>query len=121
MCRSATKIDKTFWSANRFKLLRTFISAMSIRSHVRVEAYHGEADNGGIKNPSVTILNPSGRNGDGSYVYQGSVPGVRKRRLRIQRSRRSNPSAFDASARAAPDHLVVAPSGRGGSPNRHGD
>jgi starch phosphorylase len=43
-------------------------------NHVRVEAYHGEADNGGIKNPSVSILNASGRNGDGSYLYQGSVP-----------------------------------------------
>ena len=43
-------------------------------NHVRVEAYHGEADNGGIKNPSVSVLNASGRNGDGSYLYQGSVP-----------------------------------------------
>src|SRR5205807_5835376 len=42
-------------------------------SHVRVEAYHGEADNGGIKNPSVSVLNASGRNGDGSYLYKGSV------------------------------------------------
>src|ERR1700756_1156279 len=38
-------------------------------NHVRVEAYYGEADNGGIKNPSVSILNPSGQNGDGSYIY----------------------------------------------------
>jgi glycogen phosphorylase len=43
-------------------------------NHVRVEAYHGEAENGGIKNPSVTVLNASGRNGDGIYIYQGSVP-----------------------------------------------
>src|SRR6202035_141995 len=42
--------------------------------HVRVEAYHGEAENGGIKNPNVTILNESGQNGDGSYIYQGTVP-----------------------------------------------
>src|SRR6476659_8897102 len=27
--------------------------------HVRVEAYYGEADNGGIKNPSVTVLDGS--------------------------------------------------------------
>src|SRR5262249_58935485 len=43
-------------------------------NHVRVEAYHGEADNGGIKNPSGSVLNASGRNGDGSYLYQGSIP-----------------------------------------------
>src|SRR5215472_8457284 len=43
-------------------------------NHVRVEAYHGEADNGGVKNPMVSVLQPSGRNGDGSYLYQGSVP-----------------------------------------------
>ena len=43
-------------------------------NHVRVEAYHGEAENGGIKNPSATVLNASGRNGDGIYIYQGSVP-----------------------------------------------
>ncbi len=42
--------------------------------HVRVEAYHGESENGGIKNPAVTILAESSQNGDGSYVYQGSVP-----------------------------------------------
>jgi starch phosphorylase len=41
--------------------------------HVRVEAYHGESENGGIKNPAVTILAESSQNGDGSYVYQGSV------------------------------------------------
>src|SRR4030095_4101805 len=43
-------------------------------NHVRVEPYHAEAENGGIKNPSVTVLNASGRNGDGIYIYQGSVP-----------------------------------------------
>jgi starch phosphorylase len=41
--------------------------------HVRVEAYHGESENGGIKNPTVTVLNEGSQNGDGSYVYQGSV------------------------------------------------
>ncbi len=39
--------------------------------HVRVEAYHGEAENGGIKNPNVTVLEQAGPNGDGSYIYQG--------------------------------------------------
>ncbi len=42
--------------------------------NVRVEAYHGEAENGGIKNPSVTVLEQAGSNGDGSYLYRGSVP-----------------------------------------------
>jgi glycogen phosphorylase len=42
--------------------------------HVRVEAYHGESENGGIKNPAVTILAQSSQNGDGSYIYQGLVP-----------------------------------------------
>jgi hypothetical protein len=38
------------------------------------EAYHGEAENGGVKNPHVTILEQAGPNGDGSYIYRGSVP-----------------------------------------------
>jgi len=42
--------------------------------HVRVEAYHGESENGGIKNPAVTVLAEGHQNGDGSYLYQGSVP-----------------------------------------------
>src|SRR6202048_3902100 len=60
-------------------------------NHVRVEAYHGEAENGGIKNPSVTILNASGRNGDGSYLYQGSVPA-------------SESGAYGFSLRVVPTH-----------------
>jgi len=43
--------------------------------HVRVEAYHGEADNGAIRNPTATVLNQSSlADGDGNYLYQGSVP-----------------------------------------------
>ena len=42
--------------------------------HVRVEAYHGEAENGGIKNPRITALTESSQNGDGSYIYDGAVP-----------------------------------------------
>jgi starch phosphorylase len=43
--------------------------------HVRVEAYHGEVDNGDIRNPSTTLLNQTGSaDGDGNYVYQGAVP-----------------------------------------------
>jgi starch phosphorylase len=51
-------------------------------NHVRVEAYHGEAENGGIKNPSVSVLNASAQR-----RRQLSLPGIgasiRKRRLRI--------------------------------------
>ena len=59
--------------------------------HVRVEAYHGEAENGGIKNPAVTILNESNQNGDGSYIYQGSVPA-------------SESGAYGFSVRVVPTH-----------------
>ena len=43
--------------------------------HVRVEAYHGEVDNGDLRNPSATLLNQTGgADGDGNYIYQGAVP-----------------------------------------------
>jgi starch phosphorylase len=42
--------------------------------HIRVEVYHGESENGGIKNPSITALAQVNQNGDGSYIYHGSVP-----------------------------------------------
>src|SRR5213596_3595360 len=43
--------------------------------HVRVEAYHGEADNGAIRNPTATVLNQSSQaDANGNYIYQGSVP-----------------------------------------------
>jgi starch phosphorylase len=43
--------------------------------HVRVEAYHGEVDNGDIRNPAATLLNETGRvEGDGNYTYEGAVP-----------------------------------------------
>jgi starch phosphorylase len=59
--------------------------------HVRVEAYHGESDNGGIKNPAVTILAEGSQNGDGSYHYQGSVPA-------------SESGAYGFSIRVVPTH-----------------
>ncbi len=59
--------------------------------HVRVEAYHGELDNGGIKNAAVTTLTESGPNGDGNYVYQGSVPA-------------SESGAYGFSIRVVPTH-----------------
>jgi starch phosphorylase len=43
--------------------------------HVRVEAYHGEVDNGDLHDPTSTVLNQSGQtDGSGDYIYQGSVP-----------------------------------------------
>jgi starch phosphorylase len=43
--------------------------------HVRVEAYHGEVDNGDIRNPDATVLNQSSEaDGNGDYTYQGSIP-----------------------------------------------
>jgi len=43
--------------------------------HVRVEAYHGEVEIDGVRNPQVTPLYQSDRNdGNGTYVYHGSVP-----------------------------------------------
>jgi glycogen phosphorylase len=59
--------------------------------HVRVEAYHGESENGGVKNPTVTILAESGRNGDGSYIYEGTVPA-------------SESGAYGFSVRVVPTH-----------------
>jgi starch phosphorylase len=59
--------------------------------HVRVEAYHGESENGGIKNPVVTVLNENSQNGDGSYIYQGSVPA-------------SESGAYGFSIRVLPTH-----------------
>jgi glycogen phosphorylase len=59
--------------------------------NVRVEAYHGESENGGIKNPSVTVLNEASQNGDGTYVYHGSVPA-------------SESGAYGFSVRVVPTH-----------------
>src|SRR6201997_1549039 len=40
--------------------------------HVRVEAYHGEMDNGDIRNPIATVLHQSSNaDGNGNYIYQG--------------------------------------------------
>ena len=69
---------------------RVHLGAMDPK-HVRVEAYHGESENGGIKNPAVTILAESSQNGDGSYVYQGSVPA-------------SESGAYGFSVRVVPTH-----------------
>ena len=59
--------------------------------NVRVEAYHGESDNGGIKNPCVTTLSQLKSNGDGTYVYGGSVAA-------------SESGAYGFSVRVVPTH-----------------
>src|SRR5436309_2175722 len=42
---------------------------------VRVEAYHGEVDNGELRNPTATVLNQNSQpDGNGNYIYQGAVP-----------------------------------------------
>jgi len=53
---------------------RVHLGAVDPR-HVRVEAYHGELDNGDLQNPAATVLTQSSQaDGDGTYIYQGSVP-----------------------------------------------
>jgi glycogen phosphorylase len=55
---------------------RVHLGAVDPRN-VRVEAYHGELDNGDIRNPTATVLNQSpdqSGTSDGNYIYQGSVP-----------------------------------------------
>jgi starch phosphorylase len=53
---------------------RVHLGAVDPR-HVRVEAYHGEADNGDIRNPTATALNQTSQSDtEGNYIYQGSVP-----------------------------------------------
>ncbi|MDQ6765826.1 MAG: alpha-glucan family phosphorylase, partial [Verrucomicrobiota bacterium] len=43
--------------------------------HVRVEAYHGESDNGGVRNPAVTPLQQRDHlSANGDYLYQGTFP-----------------------------------------------
>jgi starch phosphorylase len=43
--------------------------------HVRVEAYHGEAENDSLRNPATTTLTERGRLGEnGEYLYDGSIP-----------------------------------------------
>jgi len=43
--------------------------------HVRVEAYHGEVENGDLRNPAATVLDQSSQaEGNGDYMYKGSIP-----------------------------------------------
>jgi starch phosphorylase len=60
--------------------------------HVRVEAYHGEADNGGIRNPTATVLDQSSQiDGNGNYLYHGAVPATES-------------GAYGFSVRVVPTH-----------------
>ncbi len=60
--------------------------------HVRVEAYHGESNNGTIRNPTVTVLNEASRaDNNGSYIYQGAIPGTES-------------GAYGFSVRVVPTH-----------------
>ena len=52
---------------------RVYLGAVDPQ-HVRVEAYHGEDNNGTLQQPSVTVMSQSGGAGDGSYTYRGAVP-----------------------------------------------
>ncbi len=43
--------------------------------HVRVEAYHGEAENDSLREATATIMTERGRIGqNGDYLYEGSIP-----------------------------------------------
>ncbi|HSH40356.1 MAG TPA: alpha-glucan family phosphorylase [Chthoniobacterales bacterium] len=43
--------------------------------HVRVEAYHGEVETDGVRNPHITPLQRAEQNsGNGHHLYRGSVP-----------------------------------------------
>ena len=78
------------WVRRNLKTARVHLGAVDPQ-HVRVEAYHGEAENGGIKNPAITMLNQAGQNGDGTYFYRGSVPA-------------SESGAYGFSIRVLPTH-----------------
>jgi starch phosphorylase len=60
--------------------------------HVRVEAYHGEVDNGDIRNPAATVLDQNGQaDANGNYIYQGRIPA-------------SESGAYGFSVRVVPTH-----------------
>jgi glycogen phosphorylase len=42
--------------------------------HVRVEAYHGEIEIDGVRNPHITPLHRAEHSGNGHHVYRGAVP-----------------------------------------------
>ena len=79
--------------------------------HVRVEAYHGEVDNGDLRNPTATVLNQSpdqSAMGNGDYIYQGSVPATESGTYGFSVRVAAHASLPDASARTAPNHVVIA-------------
>lgn len=53
---------------------RVHLGAVS-PEHVRVEAYHGEAENDSLRNATATVLAQSeALGGGGDYLYEGSIP-----------------------------------------------
>ena len=62
-------------SAIRCRFPPVSISAPLDPKHVRVEAYHGEAENDVLRDPAVTIFGEGRRVGDdGDYIYEGLIP-----------------------------------------------
>ena len=62
------------------------------RAHVRIEAYHGEIENGGVRNPAVSVLEETvPLEGEGNYLYRGIVPA-------------SESGAYGFSVRVVPTH-----------------
>ncbi|MDQ6808717.1 MAG: alpha-glucan phosphorylase, partial [Verrucomicrobiota bacterium] len=59
--------------------------------HVRVEAYHGESDNGAVRNASVTAMTQAGQGSDGDYLFSGSIPAAES-------------GAYGLSVRVVPTH-----------------
>jgi starch phosphorylase len=74
--------------------------------HVRVDTT--AVGNGDIRNPTATVLNQTARRMRTAITFIKAQSPLRKRHLRIQRARRAYSPTFDASARTAPDHVVVA-------------
>ncbi|CAN5558437.1 glycosyltransferase family 1 protein [soil metagenome] len=60
-------------------------------SHVQVEAYHGEVEIDGVRNPQITPLHQTGNDGNGTYLYKGSVPATES-------------GAYSFSVRVVPTH-----------------
>ena len=48
-------------------------------------------ENGGVRNPRITVLSKSSQNGDGSYIYHGAVPAAES-------------GAYGFSVRVVPTH-----------------
>ena len=75
-------------------------------THVRVQAYVGESDNGTLRNPYTVDLASVEKGGDnGVYRFSGMIPDLGKWKLRIQRPGDSDPSEPRSGSRIKIDHL----------------